>query len=87
MTGGSALKETKDARVTASRELAAAICVNRCNAEPDSASKLVELKALSDSYKKRQFTKAEAGQECRSDFSGQQSLRGLQCSVNNLTSL
>jgi hypothetical protein len=58
MTGGSALKAATEAGVTASRELAAAIYVDRFNAAPDSSAKLVELKAVPDSYKKRQFIEA-----------------------------
>lgn len=55
MTGGSASKAATEAGITASRKLAAAICVDRFKAAPDSSAKLVELKALPDSYKKRQF--------------------------------
>ena len=36
-------------------ELVSAICVDRFNAAPDAAAKRVELKALTDSYTKRQF--------------------------------
>ncbi len=35
-----------------------AICVERFNAAPDAAAKLVEFKAVTDSYKKRQFIEA-----------------------------
>jgi dienelactone hydrolase len=58
MTGGSALKAATDAGVMATRELAAAVCVDRFKAAPDSSAKLVELRALPDSYKKRQFIEA-----------------------------
>jgi hypothetical protein len=36
-------------------ELASVICVEKFKAAPDSAAKLVEFKAITDSYKKRQF--------------------------------
>ena len=39
-------------------ELASAICVERFNAAPDKVAKLAELKALTDSYTKRQFIEA-----------------------------
>lgn len=39
-------------------ELASAICVERFNAAPDAAAKLVEFKAIADSYKRRQFLEA-----------------------------
>ena len=39
-------------------ELASAICVERFKAAPDSAAKLIEFKAIPDSYKKRQFVEA-----------------------------
>jgi len=39
-------------------DLASAICVERFNAAPDAAAKLVEFKAIPDSYKKRQFVEA-----------------------------
>ncbi|MBB1251562.1 hypothetical protein [Rhizobium sp. G21] len=55
VTGGSALKTATDAGELAKIELASAICVDRFKTAPDSATKLVELKALSDSYKRRQF--------------------------------
>lgn len=43
---------------TARGELASAICVERFNAAPNAAAKLAELKAIPDSYKKRQFVEA-----------------------------
>ncbi|WP_170976453.1 hypothetical protein [Rhizobium sp. FKL33] len=58
VTGGSALKTATAAGELANIELASAICVDRFRTAPDSAAKLVELKALSDSYKKRQFIEA-----------------------------
>lgn len=58
MTGGASEKMATTAGDTARGELASAICVERFNAAPDSAAKLVEFKALTDSYKKRQFIEA-----------------------------
>ena len=39
-------------------ELASVICVENFKAAPDAAAKLVEFKAITDSYKKRQFVEA-----------------------------
>ncbi|MGQ3122007.1 MAG: hypothetical protein ACT6RU_18540, partial [Aliihoeflea sp.] len=39
-------------------ELASAICVERFNAEPDAEPRLVEFKAITDGFKKRQFIEA-----------------------------
>jgi hypothetical protein len=43
---------------TARGELASAICVERFNAAPDATAKLVEFKAITESYKMRQFVEA-----------------------------
>ena len=45
-------------RCCARRDLASAICVERFKAAPDATAKLVEFKAIPDSYKKRQFVEA-----------------------------
>ncbi|MDH6265834.1 hypothetical protein M2360_001230 [Rhizobium sp. SG_E_25_P2] len=58
VTAGSSLKTATAAGELANRELASAICVDKFRTAPDSAAKLVELKALPDSYKKRQFIEA-----------------------------
>lgn len=54
VTGDSASK----AVVAANLQLASAVCVERFNAQPGSAAKLSELKALPDSFKRRQFIEA-----------------------------
>lgn len=58
VTGGTSLKAATTAGETASRQLASAICVERFRTAPDAAAKLTEFKALTDSYKKRQFIEA-----------------------------
>ena len=58
VTGGTSQNMAKAAGDTARGELASAICVERFNAAPDSAAKLAEFKAISDSYNKRQFVEA-----------------------------
>ena len=58
VTGGTSQTMAKAAGDTARGELASAICVERFNAAPDAAAKLVEFKAVTDSYKKRQFIEA-----------------------------
>lgn len=58
VTGGTSQDMAKAAGDTARGELASAICVERFNAALDSAAKLAEFKAISDSYKKRQFVEA-----------------------------
>ncbi|MEZ2219054.1 hypothetical protein [Rhizobium sp. RCC_161_2] len=55
VTGGTSRTAAATAGVVARGELASAICVQRFNAAPDAASKLIEFKAIPDSYKKRQF--------------------------------
>lgn len=55
VTGGTSHTIAATAGNVARGELASAICVQRFNAAPDSASKLIEFKAIPDSYKKRQF--------------------------------
>jgi len=58
VTGGTSRTAAATAGDVARGELASAICVQRFNAAPDATAKLVEFKALSDSYKKRQFVEA-----------------------------
>lgn len=55
VTGGTSRSMATTAGDVARGELASAICVDRFNAAPDAAAKRVEFKALTDSYKKRQF--------------------------------
>ncbi|HEV2503688.1 MAG TPA: hypothetical protein VGV39_11465 [Mesorhizobium sp.] len=58
VTGGTSQKIAVSASDTARGELASAICVERFKAAPDASAKLVEFKAVTDSYKKRQFIEA-----------------------------
>ncbi|TIM06601.1 hypothetical protein [Mesorhizobium sp.] len=55
VTGGTSRALAATAGDTARGELASAVCVDRFNTAPDAAAKLVEFKAITDSYKKRQF--------------------------------
>jgi hypothetical protein len=55
VTGGTSQAMATTAGDTARGELASAICVERFNAAPDAAAKLVQFKAIPDSYKKREF--------------------------------
>jgi hypothetical protein len=58
VTGGTSRAMAATAGDNARGELASAICVERFNAAPDSADKLTEFKAITESYKKRQFVEA-----------------------------
>ncbi|SON54547.1 hypothetical protein HDIA_1006 [Hartmannibacter diazotrophicus] len=58
VTGGTSQKMAMSAGDDARAELASVICMENFNAAPDSSAKLVEFKALTDSYKKRQFVEA-----------------------------
>ena len=58
VTGGTSRTMAAAAAQEARGELASAICVERFMAAPDSAARLVELKAIPDIYKKRQFIEA-----------------------------
>jgi hypothetical protein len=58
VTGGTSRTAAATAGDVARGELASAICVERFNAAPDAAARLVEFKAISDGYKKRQFIEA-----------------------------
>ncbi len=59
VTGGTSRMVATSASDVAKGELASAICVQRFNAAPQATAKLVELKALGDGYKQRQFVEAE----------------------------
>lgn len=58
VTAGTSRSMAATAGDAARGDLASTICVERFNAAPDAAAKLVEFKALSDNYKKRQFVEA-----------------------------
>ncbi len=58
VTGGTSRTAAATAGDVARGELASAICAQRFSAAPDATAKLIEFKALSDSYKKRQFVEA-----------------------------
>ena len=58
VTGGTSRSAAATAGDVARGDLASAICVERFNAAPDATAKLVEFKAIPDSYKKRQFVEA-----------------------------
>jgi hypothetical protein len=58
VTGGTSRTAATTAADVARGDLASAICVERFKAAPDAAAKLVEFKALPDSYKKREFLEA-----------------------------
>lgn len=55
VTGGTSLTLATAAGDTARGELASVICVERFKAAPDSAVRLTELNAITDTYKRRQF--------------------------------
>ena len=55
VTGGTSQTMATTAGDAARAELASVICVERFKAASDSAAKLVEFNAITDSYKKRQF--------------------------------
>ena len=58
VTGGTSQTMAAAAGNAARGELASAICVEQFKAAPDAAARLVEFKAITDSYKKRQFVEA-----------------------------
>jgi hypothetical protein len=58
VTGGTSRTAAATAGDVARGNLASAICVERFNAAPDATARLAELKAIPDSYKKRQFVEA-----------------------------
>lgn len=58
VTGGTSRAAAMTAGDVARGELASAICVERFNAAPDAAARLVEFKAITDGYKRRQFVEA-----------------------------
>ncbi len=58
VTGGTSRSAAATAGDVARGGLASAICVDRFKAAPNAAAKLVELKAIPDSYTRRQFVEA-----------------------------
>ena len=58
VTGSAARTHASTAGDVARGELAALICVEKFNAEPDSGERLVEFKALGSAYQQRQFIEA-----------------------------
>ena len=58
VTGGTSRSAAATAGDVARGGLASAICVDRFKAAPNVAAKLVELKAIPDSYTRRQFVEA-----------------------------
>jgi hypothetical protein len=58
VTGGTSQAMAATAGDNARGQLASVICVDRFKAAPDAAAKLVAFKAMSDSYKQRQFIEA-----------------------------
>ena len=58
VTGGTSRTAAATAGDVARGELASAICVDRFKAGPDASARLVEFKALTESYKQRQFIEA-----------------------------
>jgi hypothetical protein len=55
VTGGTSRTMATTAAQVARGELASAICVEKFKAAPDSAAKLTELNAITDTYKRLQF--------------------------------
>jgi hypothetical protein len=58
VTGGTSQRTATTAAEMARGDLASAICVERFNAAPDAAAQLVAFKAITESFKKRQFIEA-----------------------------
>ena len=58
VTGGSSRTAAAAAGDVARGELASAICVDRFNAGPDASARLTQFKAITESYKQRQFIEA-----------------------------
>ncbi|MCR4265145.1 hypothetical protein [Nitratireductor sp. ZSWI3] len=58
VTGGTSRDLVSTAGIAARGELASEICVERFNAAPNSAARLVELKAITSTSAKRQFIEA-----------------------------
>ena len=58
VTGGTSQTMAAAAGNEARSALASDICVEKFKAGPDAAARLVEFKAITDSYKKRQFVEA-----------------------------
>jgi hypothetical protein len=58
VTGGTSQSQAKAAGDTARSELASAICIEKFNAASDKAAQLVTLRAITETYKKREFVEA-----------------------------
>jgi len=58
VTGGTSRGVAANAEIAARGELASAICVERFNAQPGAAERLVELNAISGASARRQFVEA-----------------------------
>jgi hypothetical protein len=58
VTAGTSRTLAATAGNVARGELASAVCVDKFKAAPDSAARLVELNAITDTYKRRQFVEA-----------------------------
>jgi hypothetical protein len=58
VTGGTSQSQAETAGDTARSELAAAICIEKFNAASDRAAQLVTLKAITGTYKKREYVEA-----------------------------
>ena len=58
VTGGTSQTMAATAGNVARGALASDICVEKFKAGPDAAARLVEFKAITDGYKKRQFVEA-----------------------------
>jgi hypothetical protein len=58
VTGGTSESQAEAAGDKARSELVSAICIEKFNAASDKAAQLVTLKAITESYKKREFVEA-----------------------------
>ena len=58
VTGGTSQSQAKNAGDTARSELASAICIEKFNSASDKVAQLFTLKAITESYKKREFVEA-----------------------------
>jgi hypothetical protein len=55
VTGGTSREMAADAGTAARTELASAVCVERFNAEPDAATRLTALNAITNSFARREY--------------------------------
>jgi hypothetical protein len=58
VTGGTSRMAATAAGDVARGDLASVVCAERFKAAPDSAARLVELNAITDTYKRRQFVES-----------------------------